>query len=98
MVYRLRFTIREAGLIPRSWFLVPGSWLKRGTKKKGELRSGAGRWEGFHAAMIAEKTAGVVALRLMRWLRLIGWLRWEGLRGEKSENRVFFLFWVEKGF
>jgi hypothetical protein len=33
----------------------------------------------------------------MRWLRLIGWLRWEGLRGEKSENRSFFLFWVEKG-
>jgi hypothetical protein len=42
----------------------------------------------------SRKSDGVVGLRLMRWLRLIGWLRWEGLRGEKSENRAIFLFWV----
>ena len=40
--------------------------------------------------------ANPVVLRLMRWLRLIGWLRWEGLRGEKSEKRRFFLFWAGK--
>jgi hypothetical protein len=59
------------------------SFSRQGAKtprKRGERLVACGEYSRF--------SGKVVALRLMRWLR------WEGLRGGKSENSSFFLFWA----